>query len=53
MTTQLNDNHKRILLLTFEHIDRLLSGALQALNSAEVPSPFQLYMPDFSSAPKE
>ena len=46
MTTQLNDNHKRILLLTFEHIDRLLSGALQALNSAEVPSPFQRFVPD-------
>jgi GTP-binding protein EngB required for normal cell division len=46
MTTGLNDNHKRHLLNTFQHLDNLLADALQALSSAEAPSPFQRYVPD-------
>jgi GTP-binding protein EngB required for normal cell division len=46
MTTSLNDNHKRHLLNTFQHVDNLLADALQALNSTEAPSPFQRYVPD-------
>jgi GTP-binding protein EngB required for normal cell division len=46
MAASLNDNQKRRLLLTFEHVDNLLADALQALVSAEAPSPFQRYIPD-------
>jgi len=42
----LNDNHKRQLLLTFEHVDKQLSDALHELSAAELPSPFQRYVPD-------
>ena len=41
MAASLNDNHKRHLLHTLEHVDQVLSGALQTLTSAELPSPFQ------------
>jgi GTP-binding protein EngB required for normal cell division len=46
MTTGLNENHKRHLLQTFEHVDHVLEDALQALRSADVPSPFARYVPD-------
>lgn len=42
----LNDSHKRQLLLTLEHVDTLLKDAFQDLNSADMPSPFQRYIPD-------
>jgi GTP-binding protein EngB required for normal cell division len=46
MPVSLNDNHKRHLLNTFQYVDEVLSDALQALNSAESPSPFQRCLPD-------
>ncbi len=46
MAANLNDNQKRRLLTTFEHLDGVLADALQALVSAEAPSPFQRYQPD-------
>ena len=42
----LNENHKRHLLLTFEHVDKQLGDALHELNSAGQPSPFQRRIPD-------
>jgi signal recognition particle receptor subunit beta len=46
MTASLNDNQKRHLVVTFAHVDNLLADALQALSSAEAPSPFQRHLPD-------
>jgi len=46
MAANLNDNQKRRLLLTLEHVDGLLTDALRTLNSAEAPSPFQRCQPD-------
>ena len=46
MAANLNDNQKRRLLLTFEHVDNVLTDALRTLNSAESPSPFQRCQPD-------
>ncbi len=42
----LNDNQKRHLRLTFQHVDDLLAEALKALACSESPSPFQRYRPD-------
>jgi len=46
MPTCLNENQKRRLLLTFEHVDNVLTEALQVLHSAGAPSSFQRYQPD-------
>ena len=46
MKASLNDSQKRHLLLTFEHVDNLLTDALQALTSAEEASPFRRYVAD-------
>lgn len=46
MASGLNDNHRRHLLSTFEHVDKLLTDALQAMACAESPSPFQRCLPD-------
>lgn len=46
MAASMNDNHRRRLLLTFEHVDNLLTNALQAMAFAEAPSPFQRCLPD-------
>jgi len=46
MASSLNENHKRHLRLTFQHVDNLLNEALQELNAAEAPSPFQRLLPD-------
>lgn len=42
----LNESHKRRLVVTFEHVDKLLSEAYHHLDSAETTSPFQRYVPD-------
>jgi len=42
----LNDNQKRRVLITFQHVDEMLANALHALRSAESPSPFQRCQPD-------
>jgi GTP-binding protein EngB required for normal cell division len=46
MLGSLNDNHKRHLVTTFEHVDRLLTDSLRALNGAELASPFQRCVQD-------
>lgn len=46
MAASMNDNHRRRLLLTFEHVDNLLNTALQSMAPAEAPSPFQRCLPD-------
>ncbi|HVU26460.1 MAG TPA: hypothetical protein VHG71_01830 [Verrucomicrobiae bacterium] len=42
----MNESHQRHLLVTFRHIDRLLSETEHILNSADSPSPFQEYVQD-------
>ena len=46
MKSGLTDSQKQHLLATFGYVDRLLNDALQLLNGAEVPSPFQQCVPD-------
>ena len=42
----MNENHQRHLLVTFQHVDNLLSEAERILISAGSPSPFQEYSQD-------
>lgn len=42
----MNDNHQRHLLVTFRHIDKLLSEAEHVLASAGGASPFAEYTQD-------
>jgi hypothetical protein len=42
----MNENHQRHLLVTFQHVDRLLSETERILTSAGSPSPFQEYSQD-------
>lgn len=46
MAANLNDNHRRHLLVILEHVDKLLSDALSTLSGAEVASPFQQCIAD-------
>jgi GTP-binding protein EngB required for normal cell division len=46
MPGRLNDNQKRRLVATFEHVDQLLTEVLHVLSSAETPSPFQQHLAD-------
>ena len=46
MAVSLSDNQKRHLLYTLEHVDHVLSDALQALTAVETSSPFQRCLPD-------
>ena len=42
----MNDNHQRHLLVTFQHIDDLLSEGEHILDDVNSPSPFQQYAAD-------
>lgn len=42
----LNENHRRRLSVTFQHVDELLSDAVQVLSGADADSPFARYAPD-------
>lgn len=42
----MNQNHQRILLVTFQHVDRLISEAERIMNSEYLESPFQEYTQD-------
>jgi hypothetical protein len=42
----MNENHQRHLLVTFQHVDRLLSETERILTSADSSSPFQEYSQD-------
>jgi small GTP-binding protein len=42
----LNENHKRRLEITFQHVDQLLSEAEQVLRIGSSKSPFKRYIPD-------
>jgi hypothetical protein len=44
-----NENQKRHLLTTFEHIDRLLADTEQILSSGDSGSLFQIYLSDMGS----
>ena len=46
MAVSLSDNQKRHLLYTLEHVDHVLSDALQALTAVETSSPFQRCLSD-------
>ncbi|HVU07951.1 MAG TPA: hypothetical protein VHG89_05345 [Verrucomicrobiae bacterium] len=49
----MNENHQRHLLVTFRHIDKLLSETESILNSTGSPSPFQEYLQDSTPAQRQ
>ena len=49
----MNENHQRRLLVTFRHVDRLLSEAEQIMSSETSESPFQEYTQDSTSTQRQ
>jgi hypothetical protein len=48
-----NENHKRHLLLTFRHVDKILHDALHEWEISRELSPFQRYLPESSPANRQ
>jgi len=49
----MNENHQRRLLITFQHVDRLLSEAERIMNSETSESPFPEYSQDSTSVQRQ